>query len=113
MADEPLVQLTEKAAEKVKEIKASEGVGDDHKLRLRIVGGGCSGFSYDLYFDDTSVAGDQELDCHGVAVVVDPMSLQYLAGTTIDYVDGLQGSGFRFNNPNVKATCGCGSSFNV
>ncbi len=111
--DEPLIALTEKAANKVKEIKTNEGVGDDFKLRLRVVGGGCSGFSYDLYFDNTSVDGDQDFDCHGIKVVVDSMSLQYLAGTIIDYVDGLQGTGFRFGNPNVKATCGCGSSFNV
>lgn len=111
MTDEALVKLTEKAAEKIKQIKINDSVGDDYKLRLRVVGGGCSGFQYDLYFDNTSLNGDQEFDCYGIKVVVDPMSLQYLAGTEIDYVDGLQGSGFRFNNPNVKGTCGCGSSF--
>ena len=107
-----IVALTEKAAEKVREIRQAESIEEAFALRLRIVGGGCSGFSYDLYFDQAG-EGDKTLDSNGVQIVVDPMSLQYLMGTEIDYVDGLYGAGFKFNNPNVKSTCGCGSSFSV
>jgi iron-sulfur cluster insertion protein len=109
----PLVGLTAKAAEKVKEIRAGEpDLGPEYALRLRVVGGGCSGFAYDLYFD-TVTETDKTLDSHGVKLVVDQMSLMYLMGTEVDYVEGLQGAGFKFQNPNVKSTCGCGSSFNV
>ncbi|MEK6607495.1 MAG: iron-sulfur cluster insertion protein ErpA [Myxococcota bacterium] len=111
-SESPLVGLSEKAAEKVREIHQAEGIEAGYGLRLRIVGGGCSGFSYDLYFDQAG-EGDKTLDSHGVKIVVDPMSLQYLIGTEIDYVEGLHGAGFKFGNPNVKSTCGCGSSFSV
>jgi iron-sulfur cluster assembly accessory protein len=107
-----LVQLTRLAAEKVLEIRAAEAIEDDMALRLRVVGGGCSGFSYDLFFDEKT-GMDRELTVHGVRMIVDEMSLMYLLGTEIDYVEGLAGAGFKFNNPNVKATCGCGSSFSV
>ena len=110
--DEPMLGLTEKAAEKVKEIQAAENIEATYGLRLRVVGGGCSGFAYDLYFDQVTDM-DRTFDSHGVKLVVDQMSLQYLAGTTVDYVEGLQGAGFKFGNPNVKSTCGCGSSFSV
>ncbi len=107
------VGLTGKAAEKVREIQAGEAdLGPEYCLRLRVVGGGCSGFSYDLYFD-LKQDDDQAFVSHGVSLVVDELSLQYLAGTTVDYVEGLQGAGFKFGNPNVKSTCGCGSSFSV
>jgi iron-sulfur cluster insertion protein len=109
---ENIVQITELAAHKVIEIRNAEEIEDELALRLRVVGGGCAGFSYDLYFDEKT-AMDKEFTIHGVRVVVDQMSLMYLLGTTIDYVEGLQGAGFKFNNPNVKATCGCGSSFSV
>jgi iron-sulfur cluster assembly accessory protein len=109
---EELVKLSPLAAEKVLEIKSAEGIEDDMALRLRVVGGGCSGFSYDLYFD-TKNEMDRELDCQGVRMVVDQMSLMYLIGTEVDYVEGLAGAGFKFHNPNVKSTCGCGSSFQV
>lgn len=111
-AQPQFVCLTAMAAEKVREIQQSEKIEANYGLRLRIVGGGCSGFSYDLYFDQAG-DGDKALESHGVRIVVDPMSLQYLMGTEIDYVEGLHGAGFKFNNPNVKATCGCGSSFSV
>jgi len=110
--DAPLVSLTELAASKVKEIKTAEGIDDNYGLRLRVVGGGCSGFSYDLYFDQVA-DGDKTYQSQGVKLVVDQMSLMYLMGTQIDYVEGLQGAGFKFNNPNVKSTCGCGSSFSA
>ena len=107
-----MLALTEKAAEKVKEIKAAEGIEEQMALRLRVVGGGCSGFSYDLYFDSAQDA-DKAFDSFGVKLVVDQMSLMYLLGTEVDYVEGLHGAGFKFNNPNVKSTCGCGSSFSA
>lgn len=106
------VNLTTGAAEKVKEIQTSESIEQSFGLRLRVVGGGCSGFSYDLYFDEPTPM-DKSYEVHGVKMIVDQMSLQYLRGTEIDYVEGLQGAGFKFNNPNVKSTCGCGSSFSA
>ena len=107
------VNLTAKAADKVREIQASESdLGPDYCLRLRVVGGGCSGFSYDLYFD-LKQEGDMTFTSHDVSLIVDELSLQYLVGTSVDYVEGLQGAGFKFGNPNVKSTCGCGSSFSV
>ncbi|MEM9492976.1 MAG: iron-sulfur cluster insertion protein ErpA [Myxococcota bacterium] len=109
---EQTVNITDIAASKVNEIRDAEGIEDEMSLRLRVVGGGCAGFSYDLYFD-TSTPMDKRFACNGVSVVVDQMSLMYLMGTEIDYVESLQGAGFKFNNPNVKSTCGCGSSFSV
>ena len=110
--EEPMLGLTAKAAEKVREIQSAENIEASYGLRLRVVGGGCSGFAYDLYFDQLTEM-DRTFDSHGVKLIVDEMSLQYLAGTTVDYVEGLQGAGFKFGNPNVKSTCGCGSSFSV
>lgn len=115
--DEPaaldtLVSLTPVAATKVNEIREAEAIEAEMGLRLRVVGGGCAGFSYDLYFDAPTEV-DQQFEVQGVKVVVDEMSLMYLVGTEIDYVEGLQGAGFKFQNPNVKSTCGCGSSFSV
>lgn len=107
-----LVTLTPLAAEKVLEIAEAEAIEDDLFLRLRVVGGGCSGFSYDLYFDEKTEM-DRQYQLRGVSVIVDQMSLMYLVGTEIDYVEGLMGAGFKFHNPNVKSTCGCGSSFSV
>jgi iron-sulfur cluster assembly accessory protein len=112
IAPESLVNLTALAATKVMEIRDAEAIEPDMGLRLRVVGGGCAGFSYDLYFDGKTEV-DREMQIHGVRVIVDEMSLMYLIGTEIDYVEGLQGAGFKFNNPNVKSTCGCGSSFAV
>ncbi len=109
---ESLVRITDGAATKVNEIRDAEGIEANMALRLRVVGGGCAGFSYDLYFDEIAEV-DRQVELNGVKVVVDEMSLMYLVGTEIDYVEGLQGAGFKFNNPNVKSTCGCGSSFSV
>ena len=89
-----------------------ENIEDTYALRLKVQGGGCSGFSYDLYFDQVQET-DRGFDVKGVKLVCDEMSLMYLVGTEIDYVEGLHGAGFKFNNPNVKSTCGCGSSFSV
>jgi iron-sulfur cluster assembly accessory protein len=107
-----LVSLTESAAAKIKDLMAEEPAGEAAVLRVAVQGGGCSGFQYALGFDRGSQEGDHELVCEGVPVVVDPFSAPYLAGTEIDWVDGLQG-GFAINNPNVSASCGCGHSFQV
>jgi iron-sulfur cluster assembly accessory protein len=109
---ESMVQITPVAATKINEIREGEGIEANMALRLRVVGGGCAGFSYDLYFDEGTEV-DRVCEIAGVKVIVDEMSLMYLVGTEIDYVEGLQGAGFKFNNPNVKSTCGCGSSFSV
>ncbi len=111
-AADQMVLITPTAAAKVNEIREAEAIEANMALRLRVVGGGCAGFSYDLYFDEVAEV-DRALTIQGVKVIVDEMSLMYLAGTEIDYVEGLQGAGFKFNNPNVKSTCGCGSSFSV
>jgi iron-sulfur cluster assembly accessory protein len=107
-----LVKLTPRAAEKVKEIRAEEKIEEGYGLRLKVMGGGCSGFAYDLFFDQVQDV-DQSFESQGVRMVCDQMSLMYLVGTEIDYVESVQGSGFKFTNPNVKSTCGCGSSFSV
>jgi iron-sulfur cluster insertion protein len=109
---ESMVKITATAAVKINEIREAEGIEANMDLRLRVVGGGCAGFSYDLYFDEGTEV-DRKIEIGGVKVVVDEMSLMYLVGVEIDYVEGLQGAGFKFNNPNVKSTCGCGSSFSV
>lgn len=106
------VMLTEKAAEKVREIAKAEGL-EGQGLRVQVKGGGCSGFQYDLYFDEKPGDMDEVIETHGVNIFVDPLSVQYLEGVQIDYVEGLHGAGFKFENPNVKGTCGCGSSFSV
>ena len=108
-----MITLTERAAQKVKEIQKAEDLAEQ-SLRLRVIGGGCSGFSYDLFFDEeTDASMDETFDSHGITLRVDMMSFTYLEGTEIDYVEGLYGAGFKFNNPTAKATCGCGSSFGV
>lgn len=104
--------LTKVAAEKVTEIREAEGIEDNYALRVKVIGGGCAGFQYDLYFDE-SADGDNIFLSHDVHLVIDQMSFMYLMGTEIDYVDGLQGAGFKFNNPNTTGSCGCGSSFSV
>jgi iron-sulfur cluster insertion protein len=106
------ITLTELAATKVKEIREADKVEADMALRLKVQGGGCSGFTYDLYFDKPQ-DGDIKYNFYDVAVVVDNMSAMYLDGTTVDYVEGLQGAGFKFNNPSTRSTCACGSSFSV
>lgn len=105
-----MITLTEKAAEKVKEIRAAENLGQQG-LRVRVMGGGCSGFQYDLHFEEETTELDQMFEVDGIKIYVDMMSIQYLEGTQIDYVEGLHGAGFKFVNPKAKGTCGCGSSF--
>ena len=108
-----VVALTETAAEKVKLLMAEEPSGEAEVLRVAIQGGGCSGFQYGLGFDRGSQEGDHESEQHGVTVVVDPFSAPYLKGAQIDFVDGLQESGFKIDNPNAISACGCGHSFQV
>lgn len=104
--------LTAIAAEKVAEIREAEEIESGYALRVKVLGGGCSGFQYDLFFDEPEDS-DMRFESHGVDLVSDQMSFMYLMGTEIDYVDGLQGAGFKFNNPNTTGSCGCGSSFSV
>lgn len=108
----PDVKLTPKAIEMVSKMRAKEGLSADHGMRIGVVGGGCSGFQYSLNFD-TQKEGDRVTDFGGVLVLVDEVSLPYIAGTTLDYVEGLHGAGFRFDNPRASRTCGCGSSFSA
>ena len=107
-----IVSLTPGAAAKIKDLMAEEPDGEAAVLRIAVQGGGCSGFQYALGFDRGSQEGDHEVESHGIPVVVDPFSAPYLAGTEIDWVEGLQ-AGFAINNPNVSASCGCGHSFQV
>jgi iron-sulfur cluster assembly protein len=106
-----VVTLTERAASKVRELAMQEPAGEAEVLRIAIQGGGCSGFQYALGFDRGPQDGDSEIEMHGVRIVVDPFSAPYLQGAEIDFVDALMGAGFAINNPNVVASCGCGSSF--
>jgi iron-sulfur cluster assembly accessory protein len=108
----PDVNLTPKAVEMVRKMHVKEGLGAGHGMRIGVVGGGCSGFQYSLNFD-TQKEGDRVTDFDGVLVLVDEISLPYIAGTTLDYVEGLHGAGFRFDNPRASRTCGCGSSFSA
>jgi iron-sulfur cluster assembly accessory protein len=105
-----VITLTEPASKKVKELIEAEGI-DGLALRVAVRPGGCSGFSYEMFFD-TDVANDDLTAAYGeVKVVVDPTSAQLLTGATLDYKDGLQQAGFSINNPNAQRTCGCGQSF--
>ncbi|SLM62054.1 MULTISPECIES: iron-sulfur cluster insertion protein ErpA [Dickeya] len=106
------LQFTEAAANKVKLLIADEE-NPELKLRVYITGGGCSGFQYGFTFDDKVNDGDMTIEKQGVSLVVDPMSLQYLIGGSVDYTEGLEGSRFVVSNPNAKTTCGCGSSFSI
>lgn len=114
MSDETALalQFTEAAANKVKYLIADEE-NPNLKLRVYITGGGCSGFQYGFTFDDKVNDDDMTIEKQGVALVVDPMSLQYLVGGSVDYTEGLEGSRFVVTNPNAKTTCGCGSSFSI
>lgn len=109
-SDEQPITLTPPAVAAVRDALEKEGQPGDG-LRVSVVGGGCSGYQYNLDFENEARMGDLSLDFDGVTIYVDPISAGYLKGTVIDYVSGLQGSGFKFNNPNAKRTCGCGSSF--
>jgi len=102
--------LTESAAKKVKELVEAEG-NSELALRVAVRPGGCSGFSYEMFFDSDFAADDQKAEFAGVKVVVDSASLEYLSGASLDYKEGLMGAGFTVNNPNTTRSCGCGQSF--
>ena len=106
------LKFTDSAALKVKELIEEEG-NADLNLRVYIVGGGCSGFQYGFTFDENLKEGDSGVNKQGVELVIDPMSYQYLMGSTVDYLEDLQGARFVVTNPNAKTTCGCGSSFSI
>jgi iron-sulfur cluster insertion protein len=105
-----VITLTDTASVKVKELIAQEGQ-DGLMLRVAVRPGGCSGFSYEMFFDTEKDSEDIVNETFGVPVVVDPSSLQLLTGATLDYKDGLQGAGFAIENPNAQKSCGCGQSF--
>lgn len=106
------INLSARAIQKVRDLVAEED-NEQLKLRVFITGGGCSGFQYGFTFDELVADDDTALEADGVTLLVDPMSLQYLAGSVVDYTEGLEGSRFVVNNPNATATCGCGSSFSI
>jgi iron-sulfur cluster assembly accessory protein len=106
-----VINVTPPAAERIRALLDKEGKLDSHALRLKVVGGGCSGLRYELAFDDHVNENDTELESAGVRVLVDEKSALYLVGTTLDFVDTLQESGFKMINPQAKSTCGCGESF--
>ena len=106
------INMTPTAVAKVKEIMAQQNPVPGG-LRVGVVGGGCSGFSYSMSFENGAGMMDKVLDIDGLKIFVDATSMMYLNGATVDYVETLEGAGFKFENPNVKSTCGCGSSFSV
>ncbi len=106
------LSLTDNAIAKVKEIMAQQNPVPAG-LRVGVVGGGCSGFSYSMSFENGAGMMDKTFDFEGLKVFVDATSLMYLKGVSVDYIETLEGAGFKFDNPNVKSTCGCGSSFSV
>jgi iron-sulfur cluster assembly protein len=111
-APQEAISLTDKAAGKIAELLGSQEGAEDQALRVAVRGGGCSGFQYALAFDRAK-DDDHVFEVDGVSVIVDKVSMQFVFGSEVDYVEGLQGAGFQVNNPNVVAACGCGSSFQV
>lgn len=109
---ESAITLTDAAAEKIRELLGEDPEAAEQALRVAVRGGGCSGFQYALAFDEKK-EDDHVFEEQGVAVVVDKVSMQFVFGSQVDYVEGLTGAGFQVNNPNVVAACGCGSSFQV
>jgi iron-sulfur cluster assembly accessory protein len=108
-----VIALTDKAVAMVKAAMQRESLGPEYGLRVGVVGGGCSGFSYTMSFDNQPKPDDRVAEIDGIRVLVDAASVEYLNGTTLDYVAGLHGAGFKFENPKAERTCGCGSSFSA
>jgi iron-sulfur cluster assembly protein len=108
-----MIYISERAKERVLQIRAEEKMGEDSFLRIGVVGGGCSGLSYKLDFDNQPQPGDQVFEDKGIKLVTDIKSFLYLCDTTLDFSDGLNGKGFHFINPNASRTCACGESFAV
>jgi iron-sulfur cluster assembly protein len=105
--------LTTKAKSQLDKLMMEEQCTEDHFLRVSVKGGGCSGLTYDLDFDDTIVPFDEISEDQGLKLVIDKRSLLYLLGTELDFTEGLNGKGFLFTNPNASRTCGCGESFGI
>jgi len=108
-----MVQITERAKDKIIELRQKDGLTHNHNIRVAVKGGGCSGLMYDLNFDAEVKEKDEIFEDKNVKILVDKKSLLYLLGTTLDFTDGLNGKGFHFVNPNASRTCGCGESFAV
>lgn len=106
-----MIEVTTEAAQRIKGLLSEDGKAETHSLRMKVVGGGCSGLQYQLSFDDVVRENDTEIEVEGVRVIVDEKSALYLVGTRLDFVDTLQESGFKIENPNASNTCGCGQSF--
>lgn len=109
------ISITERAAERIEEIRRNQQLQADAPLRVSVVSGGCSGLTYNIEFDKDQGTqdGDKEFEDSGIKLVVDMKSFLYLAGTKLDYTDGLEGQGFHFYNPNASRTCSCGESFSL
>ncbi len=108
-----MIIVSDKAKERILELKKEEGRTENENIRVSVKGGGCSGLMYDLGFDGTMAETDHVFEDKGVKILVDRKSLLYLAGTVLEFSDGLNGKGFQFINPNASRTCGCGESFSV
>ena len=108
-----MITVSERAAVQVNSLMETDGLNKEYFIRVSVVGGGCSGLSYKMDFDNESQEGDQEFESNGYKIVCDMKSFLYLCGTELDFTDGLNGKGFQFNNPNANRTCGCGESFSV
>jgi iron-sulfur cluster assembly protein len=108
-----VITISESAAKKLANLKSEEGQTDEAFLRVEVKKGGCSGLSYKMNFDTVPREGDKVFESNGQKIAVDPQSMLYILGMTLEYSGGLNGKGFVFNNPNASKHCGCGSSFNV
>ena len=108
-----MIIVSDKAKERILELKKEEGRTEGENIRVSVKGGGCSGLMYGLGFDANTVETDHVFEDKGVKIIVDRKSLLYLAGTTLEFSDGLNGKGFQFINPNASRTCGCGESFSI
>lgn len=108
-----MITISDKALGKVHELMSQESLGEDYFVRVSVVGGGCSGLSYKMDFDNENQANDQVFEDKGIKIVTDLKSFLYLHGTELDFSDGLNGKGFQFINPNASRTCGCGESFSM
>ena len=107
------INISDRAAKEIKKVMSENDIPETFGLRMGVKGGGCSGFSYVLGFDEKAKETDKVIDLNGLKVYVDEKSLPYLSGVVLDYQDGLSGKGFTFENPNATRTCGCGSSFSA
>ena len=108
-----MFEVSTKAADEIRRLLSEDDEIEDGYLRVRVVPGGCSGFSYEMGFDDETEENDQIIEAQGVKIAIDEFSFPYIKGGTLDFKDGLNGTGFHINNPNAVGSCGCGTSFTV